>query len=142
MDTKSMSGDFRLIPNHKIYWEFIRNLRNNPQVKKGFINQEDISKEQHQQYMEIYGEFFYIGLYKEQAAGYVGCIEDDIRVATSPEFQGNGIAKSMITELMKKHPSAVAKVKINNTASIRLFESCGFIKKYYLLEKDNDSQSL
>lgn len=43
----------------------------------------------------------------------------------------------MINELIKFHPDAFEKVKLDNEASIRLFESCGFKKKYYLLEKED-----
>ena len=43
----------------------------------------------------------------------------------------------MVEEIMKSHPSAIAKIKIGNAASIKLFESCGFKKKYYLLEREN-----
>jgi len=42
----------------------------------------------------------------------------------------------MIDEIMKINPFAYAKVKLDNEASIKLFERCGFKKKYYLLEKD------
>ena len=42
----------------------------------------------------------------------------------------------MINKLMKRHPSAFAKVKIENEASMNLFEACGFKKKYYILEKE------
>ena len=40
-----------LVQNKPEYWEFIRNLRNHPDVKGGFIQQEDIEKESHKQYM-------------------------------------------------------------------------------------------
>ena len=53
-----------------------------------------------------------------------------------PDFQKRGIGKFMINELMARHPQSVAKVKIENEASLRLFESAGFKKKYYILEKD------
>jgi L-amino acid N-acyltransferase YncA len=38
---------------------------------------------------------------------------------------------------MNVHPYAVAKVKLDNNASLKLFEKCGFKKKYYLLEREN-----
>jgi L-amino acid N-acyltransferase YncA len=41
----------------------------------------------------------------------------------------------MINELMSRHPNAAAKVKVDNEASLRLFERCGFEKRFYLLEK-------
>ena len=42
----------------------------------------------------------------------------------------------MINEIMKIHPNAFAKVKLENKASLKLFESCGFKKKFYILEKE------
>jgi len=41
----------------------------------------------------------------------------------------------MISALMQLYPRAFAKVKIDNTASLRLFEACGFTKRYYILER-------
>lgn len=64
-----------------------------------------------------------------------GVVEDDIRVCTHPDFQGKGVGKFMINKCMEIWPNASAKVKINNEVSLRLFESCGFIKKFYYLTK-------
>ena len=47
-----------------------------------------------------------------------------------------GVGKFMINEIMKIFPKSYAKVKIENEASLKLFESCGFEKKYYVLEKN------
>jgi ribosomal protein S18 acetylase RimI-like enzyme len=63
-------------------------------------------------------------------------IEDDISVFPHPELQGNGIGKFMIKECMKIWPTSFAKVKLNNEASIKLFESCGFTKKFFILTPD------
>jgi len=41
----------------------------------------------------------------------------------------------MVEGFIKKFPDSFAKVKIDNEASRKLFESCGFKKKYYILEK-------
>jgi len=125
-----------LIQNSPKYWEFIRTLRNMEGVREGFIQQETIDEIQHATYMLQYNNNFWICLDNEQPMGYVGVIEDDIRVATHPEAQGRGAGAFMINEIMKKHPTAMAKVKLDNEASIRLFEKCGFKKKYYLLEKN------
>jgi len=43
---------------------------------------------------------------------------------------------------MKLDPQAYAKVKVGNEASLRLFEKCGFTKQYYILEKNNETQSI
>ena len=46
--------------------------------------------------------------------GYVGVVDNDIRVCTHPDFQGKGLGKFMIDEAMKIWPNAEAKVKKNN----------------------------
>ena len=86
--------------------------------------------------MDKCANMFYICLYDKKPAGYIGCIDNDIRVAVHPKFQGKGIGSFMLNELMKIKPNAAAKVKLENTASLRLFEKCGFKKKYYILEKE------
>ena len=123
------------VKNKEEYWEFIRQLRNDKRVKNGFIQQDHIERENHLKYMEKYGNNFYICLIDGNPAGYVGVIDRDIRVATHPNYQGKGVGKFMINALMKLYPGSLAKVKIENEASLRLFEACGFTKKYYILEK-------
>ena len=124
-----------LVKNNYTYWEFVRNLRNLEGVREGFIQQAFIDPEQHQEYMKNYSDYFYICLYNNEPVGYIGIIDDDIRVATHPNFQGKGIGSFMVQEICKMHPTAVAKVKINNDASLNLFKKCGFKIKYYLLEQ-------
>jgi ribosomal protein S18 acetylase RimI-like enzyme len=123
-----------LVKNSYLYWEFIRNLRNLEGVREGFIQQEQITQEQQQAYMSQYNDYFYICLYKGIPAGYIGVIDDDIRVATHPDYQGKGIGSFMVREIKKLYPTSVAKVKIENKASLGLFQKCGFEIKYYLLE--------
>tara|TARA_R100000458_G_C8269805_1_gene244551 strand:- start:1411 stop:1794 length:384 start_codon:yes stop_codon:yes gene_type:complete len=124
-----------LVKCEEKYWENVRNLRNMDGVKQGFIQQSEITFEQQKIYMKKNSNFFYICVDKGEFLGYVGVIEDDIRVATHPEHQKKGVATFMINEVMKIHPNAFAKVSITNEASLRLFKSCGFKKKYYILEK-------
>lgn len=119
----------------KQYWEFIRTLRNDPRVADGFIQTTHITSEMQEQYMSTHSQFYRVALIDDVPAGYVGVIEDDIRVCTHPNFQGMGVGKFMINKCMEIWPTAFAKVKIDNKASLKLFESCGFSKKYYYLEK-------
>ena len=42
----------------------------------------------------------------------------------------------MISQILLKFPNSYAKVKTENKASLSVFESCGFKKKYFILEKD------
>lgn len=126
---------YKLIKNAEEYWEFIRKLRNLDSIKKGFIKQEKITKKKQQEYMKENGHNFWICLEDLEPVGYVGIIDDDIRVATHPHHQKKGVGTFMINEIMKIYPNAYAKIKIENDASIKLFERCGFVKKYFILEK-------
>lgn len=127
-----------IVKNEEKYWEFVRELRNHHEVKQGFIEQEEITIKSHAKFMQKYGTMYYICLVDDMPAGFVGVIENDIRVATHPDFQQRGIGKFMISELVKSNPTAIAKIKIENTASVALFEACGFVKKYYILEQEKN----
>lgn len=116
----------RLVENEEKYWEFIRNLRNNEEVKKGFIEQGYITEEDQKKYMSHHGISYYICLDEDRPVGYIGDIHCDIRLAVLPEEQGRGVGKFMLTTFSKKHPGAYGKVLMNNEKSRRLFESCGF----------------
>ena len=48
----------KFVKNDKKYWEFIRQLRNHPDVKKGFIEQEHIDRFDHTLYMQRLGSHF------------------------------------------------------------------------------------
>ena len=86
-----------------------------------------------------YNNNFWICLDNDAPMGYVGVIDNDIRVATHPDIQGLGVGAFMINEIMKICPDAAAKVKLDNEASLRLFEKCGFKKRYYLLEREDEA---
>jgi ribosomal protein S18 acetylase RimI-like enzyme len=130
-------AELRLVQNNPQYWEFIRELRNMDNVRQGFIQQEEIDEISHATYMLQYNNNFWICLDNQKPVGYVGVIDNDIRVATHPDAQGKGAGSFMINEVMKLNPFAYAKVKLENEASIKLFERCGFKKKYYLMEKED-----
>jgi len=123
-----------LVKNSPKYWNFIRQLRNG--AKEGFIQQQHITKIQQAEHMLKYNNNYWVCVIDEKPVGYVGVIENDIRVATHPEHQGHGVGSFMINEIMNLFPDAVAKVKLDNEASLKLFEKCGFEKRFYLLERD------
>ncbi len=108
------------------YWEFVRQLRMDDRVIGGFLETTAITEEQQNKYMIGNAHNYRIALVDGKPAGYVGVIEDDIRVCTHPDFQGMGVGKFMIEECMKIWPTAYAKVKHGNIASDKLFLSCGF----------------
>ena len=53
-----------LVENKKEYWEFIRNLRNHEEIKSGFIQQEYITKDMHEEHMFYWGQCYYICLFE------------------------------------------------------------------------------
>ena len=108
------------------YWEFVRALRNDERVLDGFIKSVHITEEMQIKYMKNHSDFYRIAKVDGNPAGYVGVIEDDIRVCTHPDFFGMGVGKFMIKSAMAIWPTAYAKVKHGNVASDKLFISCGF----------------
>lgn len=124
-----------LVKNEPKYYEFIRLMRLHPDNIFGFINQNDISESDQINYMSKYGEFFNICLCDNNPAGFIGVIDNDIRIATNPIFKNKGIGKFMVNEIMKVYPNAVAKIKADNPLSKKLFESCGFETDYIIMKK-------
>jgi ribosomal protein S18 acetylase RimI-like enzyme len=108
------------------YWEFIRLLRTDERVVDGFVENVQITPPQQQAYMEKYSDSYRIALFNGEPAGFVGVVDDDIRVCTHPNFQGKGLGKFMIDECMKIWPNSTAKVKLGNVVSDKLFLSVGF----------------
>ena len=128
-----------LTKNEKKYWDFIRALRSNKSVENGFINKVQISKKEQEIYMNKYNDNYYVCLNKQIPCGYIGEINGDIRLCTSPEFQGLGVGTFMIKELTKIKKNIFAKIKVENISSIKAFEKAGYEKKYFLFEPKKTS---
>ena len=121
----------------KEYWEFVRVLRNDKRVLDGFIDSTHITKTMQLNYMKNHHQFYRVALINNQPCGYVGVIEDDIRICTHPDFQGKGVGKFMLKEIMKIFPNAYGKVKIKNETSRKLFSSVGFKEKFIIFKYVN-----
>lgn len=128
--------EIKLVECSEEHWEFVRLLRNDKRVLDGFIEDIYISHEMQQEYMNQYSNHYRIAIKLGKQVGYVGNIENDLRICTHPDFQSQGVAKFMLNEVTKIWPNAFGKIKINNINSLKLFESCGFSIKYYMLTKD------
>ncbi len=132
--------ELKFVGNQPKYWEFIRTLRNAPQVQEGFIEQQpDINPEQQKEYMSKYNCHYYLALVVDTdvPVGYIRHIDGDIGVCVHPAMFSQGVGTFMIKELMKLHPECFAKIKADNKASIKAFEKAGFKKKYIIMEKDD-----
>lgn len=132
----------KLVNCKRDYWEFVRKLRLDERVKSGFLETSYISEQQQVEYMCKYSKYYYVTIFNGEPAGYVGVLNNDIRVCTHPNFQGKGIGKFMINEINKLYPNAFAKVKKQNDASYKLFLSCGFQifdndEQFFYFKKNN-----
>ena len=127
-----MKLDF--IKNQPKYFEFIRNLRNDPEIKKGFIKQEDISKENHLSYMAKYNKHYYICLYDQDPIGYIGIVKNDLRLAVSNKYQNQGVATFMLNEITKLKNDFDVLIKVDNIKSINFFTKHSFVKKDRLIK--------
>jgi hypothetical protein len=99
MGSKLMSGKISIDSCWPEHWEFVRNLRNHPISKKGFISQEDIDWLTHKRYMVQHSGNYWILLKDNNPIGFVGSVCDDIRVAVLPEESGNGYGKILINHV-------------------------------------------
>jgi len=123
---KDSTPVFSLVECGPEYWEFVRTLRTDERVLDGFIQRGQITPDQQTKYMTAHAHEYLIGLVDGKPAGFIGSVEDDIRVCTHPDYQKLGLGKFMVFELMRKFPGSFAKIKVGNEASKRLFEACGF----------------
>jgi len=115
----------RLINNEEKYFEFIRGLRNHEDNISGFIIKKEITSEEQIKYMEKYKTDYFICVDdKDTPLGWIGVVDNDIRLCTDPTYKRLGVGTFMLNTLHK--PNATAKVLIDNEASNNLFIKCGF----------------
>ena len=115
------------------HWYSILDIRN--ENCEGFGDPSIISTAGHHAYMFENFSNYLLCIDNNEVVGFIGHVDNDIRLATKISHQQKGIGKFMVEGFMKKFPDAFAKVKIDNEASLKLFESSGFKKKYYVLER-------
>jgi ribosomal protein S18 acetylase RimI-like enzyme len=132
--------NLELIANEPQYFEFIRRLRNHPQLRIGFIQQDEISVVNHANYMLKYSTNYFICLLSGAPIGFIGVIDNDIRLAVDPSFQNLGVARFMVEEIVKIYPTAQAKVKVTNLASMKLFQSLNFSEEFVIFTQPNTSK--
>ena len=123
-----LANNLKLLPNDRKYWEYIRQLRTCRENLDGFVEQNYITEADQINYMSKYNDNYYICFNENKPVGFIGVVENDIRLATDPNYKGKGIGSFMVKEIVKVYPQAVAKVKLDNISSTRLFKSLNFIE--------------
>ena len=113
-----------LVKVEEKYYEFIRDLRSRPENSKWFLQQVEITPEQQVNYMKKYSSNYRVCLLYGEPVGYVGVIDQDIRICTHSDFLGKGVGSFMLSEIHKVFPGCIGKIMKNNVASINLFKKC------------------
>jgi GNAT superfamily N-acetyltransferase len=125
----------RLIPIDSTYYEDVRKLRNDCRVQDGFVDNNYITKKAQIKYMKKYCADYYVCLYDGKFAGYIGVINNDIRICVRPHLQRKGIGLFMLKEIRRHYPDAFARVKLDNQRSLSLFLRAGFEIQFFLLNQ-------
>lgn len=122
------------VGNNKKYWDEILKIRNENCF--GFGNDSIISQDIHYDFMKKhYDNYFVLFLSDiQRVVGFVGCVNNDIRVAVHSDFKKMGLGKDLILFIKNKYPNSIAKVKPDNIASLKLFQSCGFKNTWCIYE--------
>lgn len=138
MDTISSTINLKLIACTENYWDFVRELRNNSENANGFVDIVHITENQQIEYMNKYKHQYKICIINKLPVGFIGDIDGDLRVCVSKIWKGKGVATFMVNEYCKTNKNVYAKIKVDNTASIALFQKCGFIPKFIIYKKGID----
>jgi ribosomal protein S18 acetylase RimI-like enzyme len=115
-----------IVKNEEKYYEFIRVLRTHPSNISGFLEQVQISEEQQKKYMSKHSQDYWICLNGEVPVGFIGVVENDIRLAVEPSYKNKGIGTFMVREISKIDKNATAKVLLDNIPSQKTFEKNNF----------------
>jgi GNAT superfamily N-acetyltransferase len=119
--------ELQFVDNEEKYFDFIRVLRNT--LRSSFLEQAIITPDEQVAYMHRYKLHYYIALYRSMPAGFIGIINNDLRLAVQPEYQRLGIASFMLSEIRKKNIPFTVRVKASNHASQCFFEKNGFSRE-------------
>ena len=128
--------ELKLVLCHSNYWEFVRECRTNSKNQEGFFTYAAITSEQQIEYMTYNWSKYKICLCDGEPAGYVGLLHGhEITYCVHPDFVGKGIGTYMIQEYSKSFSTVDAYVKVDNTASQKVFEKLGWEKQIYYKRK-------
>jgi len=126
--------ELKLVECEEKFWNDILLIRN--EDKESFDKQHEITFNEHENFMETNYKNYRIATIDNKFSGFIGIVNDDIRVGVKRQYRKMGIGKFMINEFCNIFEINHAKIKINNIVSQKLFESCGFKKTFYILTKN------
>jgi GNAT superfamily N-acetyltransferase len=121
-----MVEKYLLVKNEYKYFEFIRTLRNDKKLLDGFIDKTYITPEMQTEYMKKHEKEYYICLNGDIPIGFIGVVNNDLRLAVDTNWQRKGVGTFMLQEISKIIPNYEVRVLPNNKASLGMFKSNGF----------------
>lgn len=127
-------------------WSFILEMRNEKEIREFSNNCNIITKDEHYCYMnklekdDIYQRIVTID---DKNAGYIKIINGEISIMIKKGYRGKGIGsefiKLVLDEVDKfKTNKIIAKIKVNNIASIKLFKKSGFQQIETIYDQNNN----
>jgi RimJ/RimL family protein N-acetyltransferase len=139
---KEESGQMRLRPIEERDLETVRLLRN--RAREWFFDTEAITAAAHRAWFESLGEravVFYVIELDERVVGTISVTSYDGEreignVLMEDAYQGRGIMSRALAEILNEPGRYYARVKPNNSASLRLFEEAGFERRHVYLDRD------
>lgn len=125
------------------YWEFVRRLRNHPDVQQGFVDSANISLEQQWAFMEKNSTWYTIAVQGGDPVGYLGLIgasRTEITLCVEPMHHGRGIGSALLQFAHENIQGAWAKVLLTNAASLkavgRIFSCTCSVGEFQVFAKD------
>lgn len=114
--------------------EFIRVLRNSSEYRDVFINNTFITPEMQRNYMREHGKDYYVCINKttKEKLGYIGIVDNDIRLAIRLEYKRQGIGTFMLDFIKTKYPDFQVKIRKSNIESQKFFDKNNI--KYRLVD--------
>ena len=137
-------GKITLRKVKKVDWDFILELRNNPDFKTFFYDQHKITKREHYAYLKLQKNnknfFNWIILLDNIKIGYVRILNNDVSIMVDPQYHGKNIGtkalKLLEGEAKKlKIKKLIGRVMLYNKKSAKIFEKNGYKLLMYWYEK-------
>lgn len=126
-----VNNKLKIVKNEIKYWNFILKLRN--ENRKWFKETKIISTKEHYSFMNKHHKGYKICLLNNIPIGFIGYVTGDIRICVDKKYQNKKIGSYMLKKTLKNKKYKTL-IKINNFASLKLFEKHGFKPKYIILE--------
>lgn len=137
-------GKISLVKVNREDWDYIFELRNNPNFKNFFYDQHKITKTEHYKYLQQQKNnknfFNWIISLDNTKVGYVRILNNDVSIIVDPQFHDEGIGTKTLKLLEKeakkeKIEKLIGRIMVHNKKSARIFENNGYKLLMYWYEK-------